>query len=1084
MLFFVMVMTGATEPAMLWKSMFHLQIDKETFDHIKFYAEELFDLSSSPRLWEMCGYSDTLRFYNSESLEAVREIWRRYSSPDNTTASFIENYNNAIKKVYETHHKDVKPTDTLAMSMKRFWKSGASASPDKLPNPLFAYSRSGSRFAVDPDSNPLAGFPLTPAVAKLAPDSPFYLRGEQGSGTLEAATTSSKLQFQAWCNSFRTLRQENRSHRLVIRFFVGDAIAFCLGLHGLRTPEIAPNCYSRPGTTKMLRLDDDDEAPKTFDVVDTGYLIDRIGALNVLPHAAYLLKNATSVLYTSTRVNDIAEERNHLSKMLCADVGIMCLLLCVVPAAYLNGHTTQAYHEFHDSRPHTAIPLTNRIMWVLMKTGDPLVDFDRGAPSVDLDAFAKFLFDLYNNMFAFESSQTRDLTGNHAYTRYTFAVLLRYFMRRIISIDWRDCIMKVIDLLVKECQKNEKLVRLEMGELFIQLALTEVYTGAIDNGSWVVPGGRTSIGVLGKHNPPDPCIIVLTVPRSSLQKIYDKLSTHAAPPPIAFQLFAKKDQCLEKDCKCLEEYCTVSCVQTVFGRLVPSSNGHSGTIEEDQSGWEGTSDLHVCAYFSSLMLRDWIHSNDGVLNFGVALTPTNETVKVFEPELGATLTVWTVCFGQASDAVHFFDRLPGLAPHRLREIHFDHEYRAAQTSNFFVVNFPVLDFEKPSFTTRVKVIGAAFDRLQKKENISVNQHSPCTLTITFGPYQVQVDYLFPVDGANARLRVSRKAGWIEIIAPLVSPGNRGFFTATPFPTILYRGLAVYNTLRPHVNFRQLPKIDGALANRDAFRKDKGENDTTSIPDHLISMNNNQELSFGLPMTQIKLHIHTLLFPHAKPTVLKFVSPNSRHVDIFFFLSGLYFDPSSRSVVGEGYVLLHTASVSKLPTQALDLKLKDEDMIWWKAALPGMVEQARMWKHKAGCEYKITGIPCPGASPICTCGRGQVMSSFTNVSDWKPFAPHVTRIAITPIFPAPWLDSTRRNFPEGKQEAIELGGLNEPKKCQFCEKVGAGKKCAKCMNVVYCSRACQVADWPVHKTTCGSAAATGQRGFHSVNLCVP
>jgi hypothetical protein len=747
MLFFIMVMQGATEPAMLWKAMFHLRIDKATFDHIKCYAEDLFALSESPQLWEMAAYSETLRFYNSESLEAVREIWRRYSSPDNTTASFIDNYNNAINKIYQTYHKDLKPTDTLAMSMKRFWESGASASPDKLPNPLFAYSNSRSRFAVDPDSNPLAGFPLTPAVAKLASDSPFYLRELQGSGTLELATTSAKLQFQAWCNSFRTLQRNDHSRRLVIRFFVGDAIAFCLGLQGLRTPECAANCYSRPGTPRMLRLDDDDDAPKTFDVIETGYLVDRIGALNILPHVAYMLKNSTSVLYTSTCINDIATERDLLSKMLCADIGIMCLLLAIVPAAYLNGHTSQAYHEYHDSRPHTAIPLTNRIMWVLMKTGDPIVDFGRVAPTCDLDAFAKFLFDFYNNMFAFESSPTRDLTGSHAYTRYTFSALLRYFKRRIVNIDWRECISKTVELLIQECQNNEKIVRLEMGELFIQLALTDVYTGGVGAKYSDPPDAEPVIGVLQRHNPPDPCVVVITVPRSHLQQIYDKLSTHAAPPPIAFQLYAKKEKCDAKDCDCIEEYCTVSSVQAIFGKLTPTANGHSGTIEEDHSGWEGTSDLHICAYFSSLMLRSWIHGNAGPLKFGVTLTPTNETVKVFGPKLGASLSVWNVCLGHAADAVHFFDRLPGLEPHRLRELTFDLEHRIAQTSNLFVVDFPILNFEKPSFTTRVKVIGAALDSPQAERK------SHCQST--FPVYSD--DHLWPVP-SSGELPLPRRWG--------------------------------------------------------------------------------------------------------------------------------------------------------------------------------------------------------------------------------------------------------------------------------------------------------------------------------------
>jgi hypothetical protein len=85
---------------------------------------------------------------HSESVEAVREILYRYSSPDTLDPSFIDNYNNAIKTVYEKYHQASKPTDTLVASAKQFWKSGASASWSLLPNALFAYSDSSSRFAV------------------------------------------------------------------------------------------------------------------------------------------------------------------------------------------------------------------------------------------------------------------------------------------------------------------------------------------------------------------------------------------------------------------------------------------------------------------------------------------------------------------------------------------------------------------------------------------------------------------------------------------------------------------------------------------------------------------------------------------------------------------------------------------------------------------------------------------------------------------------------------------------------------------------------------------------------------------------
>jgi hypothetical protein len=81
-----------------------------------------------------------------------------------------------------------------------------------------------------------------------------------------------------------------------------------------------------------------------------------------------------------------------------------------------------------------------------------------------------------------------------------------------------------------------------------------------------------------------------------------------------------------------------------------------------------------------------------------------------------------------------------------------------------------------------------------------------------------------------------------------------------------------------------------------------------------------------------------------------------------------------------------------------------------------------------------------ATPICTCGRGQVNSSFTNVNDWKKFAPHVTAIAITPIFPAPWLDSTRRNeFPGREARGDRTWGPRGAEEMQVLRKGWGGEK---------------------------------------------
>jgi hypothetical protein len=73
--------------------------------------------------------------------------------------------------------------------------------------------------------------------------------------------------------------------------------------------------------------------------------------------------------------------------------------------------------------------------------------------------------------------------------------------------------------------------------------------------------------------------------------------------------------------------------------------------------------------------------------------------------------------------------------------------------------------------------------------------------------------------------------------------------------------------------------------------------------------------------------------------------------------------------------------------------------------------------------------------------------------------------------------TLHNFHEGKKIAITAmlcsrkcsrqarKKLIGPQLCMYCFKPGATMHCARCKTDKYCSRECQVADWPVHKKIC-------------------
>jgi zinc finger MYND domain-containing protein 10 len=51
---------------------------------------------------------------------------------------------------------------------------------------------------------------------------------------------------------------------------------------------------------------------------------------------------------------------------------------------------------------------------------------------------------------------------------------------------------------------------------------------------------------------------------------------------------------------------------------------------------------------------------------------------------------------------------------------------------------------------------------------------------------------------------------------------------------------------------------------------------------------------------------------------------------------------------------------------------------------------------------------------------------------------------------------------------DIEGLTEGFKCGKCQKQ-AFKRCSKCKSVWYCSKECQVGDWPNHKSACNKKA---------------
>ena len=208
-------------------------------------------------------------------------------------------------------------------------------------------------------------------------------------------------------------------------------------------------------------------------------------------------------------------------------------------------------------------------------------------------------------------------------------------------------------------------------------------------------------------------------------------------------------------------------------------------------------------------------------------------------------------------------------------------------------------------------------------------------------------------------------------------------------------------------------------------------------------------------------------------------------DTFLFLSAVRFDLGAHTVVGDAYVLTlgphlppHDVLLARFFVEdTIDCaRLVGEDEVRaWKQLLPACAERCRTWAHTARCEYRRAGATVPlhtkmhAGDPLCSCGRGKDVEGMRRVREWRSLAPHVTRVALSPLFPV-W-DAE----PFILERLKHMGLVNSKGKprpdpiitpgCSVCKKQGMMKRCGGCKDKWYCSQKCQRADWKEHKAQC-------------------
>ena len=558
-----------------------------------------------------------------------------------------------------------------------------------------------------------------------------------------------------------------------------------------------------------------------------------------------------------------------------------------------------------------------------------------------------------------------------------------------------------------------------------------------------------------------------------------------------------------------------SSIHCSFGRVVCDDNGTDNVkIEEDDPGWMGSADLIVTCQVPSFGL---LMGPKDSIRVGLTIKTAPEAMK-FTQKLGLQLRVFEAKLGDSNN-VHICRNAPGLrsqdaisthqrwiGTHEIKTkpisrslIKSDESHRAVRLQQH--IGFPIDSSENKALSCGKMVITRV--RSSSIVELRIGEGAPRLL---YFPFQV--------NGSQSKLRVARKSSWIEVSVPIhTAPSSESFdsWTQLLFP----KDCPPVTWSIPKVNLGLQPPITFPFLSRKA-------KDAEWIKTFLGPTSSDTELalernSFASPKLSPKHHFKQSiniilgafagLIPESKNISMRtFQLTLNESCHTIIFANALRHDLDLGSIVLDCCVLPLT--FAKLPrlmdhlpdlleSGSMNVVLTKEESDLWKRLIPALVERCRTWTHKPRCEYQQKGGVAPlsaeeNETPLCSCVEGMDLpDGFAKEEDgaWAPFAKHVTRMALAPIFPVPYVEPSMTAFLKGAYKLMAGATLSQlteaPKagpsvagalpssnattgaeKCDSCGNTkGPFKTCSRCRTTSYCNHACQKAGWKEHKKSC-------------------
>ncbi|KAI0381466.1 hypothetical protein F5Y04DRAFT_82368 [Hypomontagnella monticulosa] len=1093
-----------------WNIFFHLRIDQDSKKLIKDQAQKIVSLSENLNQWNEGRYGSILRFCDAGSLQEARQIWVKYaSSQSKSEASFDEDIKRTRNLLNIKMGKPEGQSHTITTGLRsaaplltqskgqisqiydHFWKNGTlTKRPGKIPNPTFSEALSANAY-LHYGTDPILGFHLATAFAKLAPTSP--LRPGKDDEIINNVVGAAKTQFREWIQAFQGIPEE----RITIRFAVSDALSFAHSLKAISTlKHNSASLFRRQLDTALVELDPAayataNSAPTSFDVVDTSNLADHLGALNLLIAATPLLKgSASSTLWMETLLTKEKTRKEQFDVLLRGHGPTVSLLLGVTPVDFwTNATSVSCVDETMMSSMAPSIDKQqthSRLAWKLGAHFSSQPSNTRALYS-EPQELAKAIFQVYAHMFEGEDPTTfkRDgmmekinAAGFPLFHRGTFTALIKHVQSNV-STNWPsfwEHLLAMINEDIQDVSTLRNLYRQELG--------TQLHIQGIHSEPWLrqdVSSNPSLGGFNAWKDIPEVVCVTLVVPKKHIDNLYStkmgKINAATLEGVIQSSNFHGWQNCF-------------SDLHVAFGRVETSgdreADDFSVMIRQDPLGWQGKSPLVASFYVPSGVLQ----AEPKGAQVGLNLQNTVLNMLTFRTHLKG-MTIYATTINDTSNV--FVSRYqPGTSDYPFTgalaspidgssTTQADSATGTRITANFVDNKIKFLCGHVDFFSQQSKKL------LTERAPIELRQSSPFSIDIVFGKKVLvhPVRFPAPVLKDGAKTRIARTSGYIEVIAPLADPLTSEPLSSFIYPVTLGEGSIPIPLNSQHVNLDSLPILDVDQAHKKSYSwlniltshqfsvRERRLRDSTETPS--LRMNFKESL-FTMFMLASGLQggttgLFALQHPEDGNQILIFIRAIRLHGAEGSVVADAAVVPITRQLIDTKQLETFLYILREL--QICAITVNDEELALWKSVLPAFAERCRTWSHGPDCEYKIPGATIPlstemGVPFMCSCGNGKLPEGFMSLPDWDTAAAqHAVRVAISPTFSVPFVEDVVDTDLLKVQGGIEKLHIDKCRNCNATQgKNGAAlMKCARCREVLYCSPECQRKDWKKHRMEC-------------------